>query len=71
MRSSTSMSADGPLNLYNAVNVAINKESNGKGVLVAMNEEIHAVREVQKNKYNWRSNFQKPKYRQNRLSILW
>ncbi|MDY3777210.1 MAG: asparaginase domain-containing protein [Campylobacter sp.] len=48
MRSFTSMSADGPLNLYNAVNVAINKESKGKGVLVAMNEEIHAAREVQK-----------------------
>jgi L-asparaginase len=48
MRSGTSMSADGPLNLYNAVNVAINKESAGKGVLVVMNDEIHSAREVTK-----------------------
>ncbi len=48
MRNSDSMSADGPMNLFNAVNVAINKESTGKGVLVAMNEEIHAAREVTK-----------------------
>ncbi|MDR1461237.1 MAG: type II asparaginase [Campylobacteraceae bacterium] len=48
MRSGTSMSADGPMNLYNAVNVAINKESIGKGVLVVMNEDIHSAREVTK-----------------------
>ncbi|MDR1975455.1 MAG: type II asparaginase [Campylobacteraceae bacterium] len=48
MRSGTSMSADGPMNLYNAVNVAINKESAGKGVLVVMNDEIHSARDVTK-----------------------
>lgn len=48
MRASTSMSADGPLNIYNAVNVAMNKASVGKGVLVVMNDEIHAAREVTK-----------------------
>ncbi len=37
MRPSTAMSADGPLNLYNAVVVAASKASWGKGVLVAMN----------------------------------
>ena len=37
MRPSTAISADGPLNLYNAVVVAGAKESRGKGVLVAMN----------------------------------
>ena len=37
MRPSTALSADGPLNLYNAVVVASAKESKGKGVLVAMN----------------------------------
>ena len=36
MRASTALSADGPLNLYNAVVVASAKESKGKGVLVAM-----------------------------------
>jgi L-asparaginase len=40
MRPSTSMSADGPLNLYNAVVVAGNLESYGRGVLIAMNGEI-------------------------------
>ena len=60
MRSSTSMSADGPLNLYNAVNVAINKESKGKGVLVAMNEEIHAAREVQKTNTTGVATFKSP-----------
>jgi len=48
MRSGTSMSADGPMNLYNAVSVAINKESIGKGVVVVMNDEIHSAREVTK-----------------------
>lgn len=37
MRPSTALSADGPLNLYNAVVVAGAKESMYKGVLVAMN----------------------------------
>lgn len=35
MKWSFSMSADGPLNIYNAVNVAIDKASAGKGVMVA------------------------------------
>lgn len=37
MRPSTAISADGPLNLYNAVVTAAAQESKGKGVLVAMN----------------------------------
>lgn len=48
MRSGTSLSADGPLNIYNAVNVAMDKNSASKGALVAMNDEIHAAREVTK-----------------------
>ncbi|QKF92386.1 MULTISPECIES: type II asparaginase [unclassified Campylobacter] len=48
MRNSTSLSADGPLNLFNAVNVAMSKDSVGKGVVVVMNDEIHAAREVTK-----------------------
>ncbi len=46
MRPSTALSADGPLNLYDAVVVAGAKESKDKGVLVAMNGLIlgaHAV----------------------------
>lgn len=48
MRSGSSMSADGPMNIYNAVSVATNKASAGKGVLVVMNDEIHSAREVTK-----------------------
>ncbi|ANE35928.1 asparaginase II [Campylobacter iguaniorum] len=48
MRNSDSLSSDGPLNLYNAVSVAVSKEAVSKGVLVVMNDEIHAAREVTK-----------------------
>ena len=48
MRNSGSLSADGPLNIFNAVNVAMNKEAAGKGVMVVMNDEVHAAREVTK-----------------------
>jgi L-asparaginase len=48
MRPATAISADGPLNLYNAVAVAANKDSVSRGVLVAMNEKIFDGREVQK-----------------------
>lgn len=48
MRAATSMSADGPLNIFNSVSVAINKNSFNKGVLLVMNDEIHKAREVSK-----------------------
>ncbi|PAF44407.1 type II asparaginase [Helicobacter sp. 11S02629-2] len=48
MRNASSMSSDGALNLYNAVSVAANKQSYKKGVLVVMNDEIHAAREATK-----------------------
>lgn len=48
MRPATAISADGPLNLYNAVKVAVSKESRGKGVLVAMNDSIFNSRNVTK-----------------------
>ena len=41
MRPSTALSADGPLNFYNAVAVAANKEAVGRGVLVVINDWIH------------------------------
>lgn len=46
MRPSTAMSADGPLNLYNAVVVAANKSSEGKGVMVSMNDIILDAKSV-------------------------
>ncbi|KAB2962320.1 asparaginase [Zoogloea sp.] len=48
MRPGTAMSADGMLNLYNAVAVAAAKDAAGKGVLVTMNDEIHTGRDVSK-----------------------
>jgi len=48
MRPATEISADGPMNLYNAVAVAAHPESGGRGVLVVANDEIHFAREVAK-----------------------
>ncbi|MFL6711144.1 MAG: type II asparaginase [Massilia sp.] len=48
MRPSTALSADGPINLYNAVLLAASQDAVGKGVLVVMNDQIHAAREVTK-----------------------
>lgn len=48
MRSTNEISADGPANLLNAVRVAISRQSPGKGVLVVLNEEISAARDVWK-----------------------
>jgi L-asparaginase len=48
MRPSTAVSADGPLNLYNAVGVAIDPNARGRGVLVVMNDWIHAAHSLTK-----------------------
>ncbi|MDY7532219.1 asparaginase [Pseudomonas sp. Bout1] len=48
MRPGTAMSADGMLNLYNAVAVAGSQDARGKGVLVTMNDEIQSGRDVSK-----------------------
>ncbi len=48
MRPATALSADGPLNLYNAVAIAGSPESVGKGVFVSLNDQISAAREVTK-----------------------
>ena len=46
MRPSTALSADGPLNIFNAVAVAADPEAKGRGVLVVANDSIHGGRAV-------------------------
>jgi L-asparaginase len=48
MRPSTAVSADGPLNLFNAVGVAGDPHSKGRGVLVVMNDWIHSAHSLTK-----------------------
>jgi len=48
MRPSTAVSADGPLNLFNAVGVAVDPQSKGRGVLVVMNDWIHGAHSLTK-----------------------
>ena len=48
MRPATALSADGPLNLFQAVQVAGSSQARGHGVLVVMDGQIHAARAVTK-----------------------
>jgi L-asparaginase len=48
MRPASGLSADGPLNLLNAVRVAAAPVSRGRGVLVVLNDTIHGGRDVKK-----------------------
>lgn len=48
MRNSSELGWDGPSNLINAVYAAISDESKDRGVMVVMNEEIHAASQVTK-----------------------
>lgn len=48
MRPFTGISRDGPLNLYNAIRTAVTPAAKGKGVMVLLNDEINAARDVTK-----------------------
>lgn len=48
MRPATSLSADGPMNLYQSVVVAASKESVGKGVMVVFSDCIISARSIRK-----------------------
>ncbi|HEX9442522.1 MAG TPA: asparaginase [Candidatus Binatia bacterium] len=49
MRPASALSADGYLNLFNAVKVAADPESRGRGALLVMNDTIYSGRDVTKN----------------------
>ena len=48
MRPSTAMSADGPLNIYNAVAIAADPGARGRGVLVTVDDDIHSGHDIVK-----------------------
>lgn len=48
MRPATSISADGPMNLYQSVVVASNPEAQGKGVMGVFSDSIFSARSMQK-----------------------
>ena len=48
MRPFNAVSADGPLNLFNAVAVAADPQAAGRGVLVVMNDRIHGAHSLTK-----------------------
>lgn len=48
MRPSTAISADGPLNLYEAIAVAADAKARNRGVLLVMNDWIHSAQSLTK-----------------------
>ncbi|MDR3361718.1 MAG: type II asparaginase [Desulfovibrio sp.] len=65
MRPATAMSADGPLNLLQAVAVAGSKNAQNKGAMLIMNGEINGAREVTKT-----NTLQPETFRSNDLGFL-
>ncbi|HWK71696.1 MAG TPA: asparaginase [Burkholderiaceae bacterium] len=60
MRPGSALSADGPLNLYNAILLASRAEAQGRGVMVALNDRVHAARFVTKTDTTQVETFQSP-----------
>lgn len=60
MRPSTALSADGPMNLLNAVAVAIHPDARSRGVMVVLNDEIHYARVIEKRNTTQLDTFKSP-----------
>ena len=60
MRPSTALSADGPLNIFNAVAVAADENAADRGVLVVINDDIHGARALTKTNPTDVQTFQSP-----------
>ncbi|MGO3713997.1 asparaginase [Alcaligenes aquatilis] len=60
MRPASALSADGPLNLYQAVQVACSPLANDQGVLVLLNDQIHSARFLSKQHTTQTSAFGSP-----------
>lgn len=56
----TGISGDGPLNMYNAIRVAIDPASKGRGVMVVLNDQINSARDVTKASAYRLETFQSP-----------
>ncbi len=62
MRPATGLSADGPMNLYNAVSLASNPVSRNKGVMILMNDYILSADDVTKTNSVNTNAFECPNY---------
>ena len=71
MRPSTAVSADGPLNLYNAVSVAADPNAKGRGVLLVMNDWIHSAQTFNQSKHHSSADFYVSASRTDRYNFLW
>ncbi|WP_371380012.1 asparaginase [Sporomusa aerivorans] len=60
MRPANAISADGPMNLYNGVALAIHPASTGKGILVTLNDTINCGRDVTKTNTALQDTFKSP-----------
>lgn len=61
-RPASALSSDAGMNIFNAVRVAAHPGSRGLGVLVCLNDEIHAAREVSKTSTARLQTFQSPDF---------
>jgi L-asparaginase len=62
MRSNSELGLDGPRNIVGAVRVACEEQAKGKGVLVVLNDEIDAARDVVKTDAGKINSFLTPSY---------